>query len=322
MELDVHIIKLLAESSSWEDELFLFDFFGKVIEYKSPGIKIGVISVPISKTASDLKSGIRNVSDLGTVSKKIRMRWCLNEGINGKGLDLMHFMADSSNQSYFLVFDQSSRKLLEPHLESVMGFLSKSLLHIFKYKSLLKNQHLAHIDDVTGLFNQRRLMQDLEHYIRLGAEKAASFSVMFIDIDYFKRINDGHGHLIGTEILMQLAQNLKTCLRDDDLTYRYGGDEFVVLLPSTEQNQVLEIGQRVVDTVKNKTFSVAIKDSVQSFNLSVSVGIATFPQDAARSEEILSMADRMMYQAKMSGRGKVCHISQYVEDPNKRTTGT
>ena len=165
-------------------------------------------------------------------------------------------------------------------------------------------------------------MLDLEQHISLGQANHSTFGVMFIDIDHFKRINDGHGHLVGTETLVELSKHLKTCLREDDLIFRYGGDEFVVLLPAVNNNLVLEIGHRLVDTVRDRAFVIKANQTAYEFKMTVSVGIATYPEDATTRDEILNMADRMMYQAKMSGRGKVCHINQYVDDPAKRKLGS
>jgi|GEM_PF-545089 len=168
---------------------------------------------------------------------------------------------------------------------------------------------LANIDDVTGLFNQRKLALDLKRAMANHKKMKAEFSVLFIDIDHFKTVNDKHGHVIGTKILSEMARKMKKRLRQNDLVYRYGGDEFVMLLPNVGAVQSKKIAVRLLHAVADEPI---IFDKKLKFFLSVSIGIALFPKDATSPEEILSMADRMMYEAKRGGRGRVCYAGEML----------
>ena len=186
---------------------------------------------------------------------------------------------------------------------------TQSLLRLMKYESL------AYLDDITGLYNQRRLVKDLDYFCNEHEERERVFSIIFIDVDHFKNVNDGHGHLIGTNLLSAIADVLRENSREGDLIYRYGGDEFVVLVPDSDSDMSHKIGERILTSIKTKDFKVSIGENYEpeSFNLSVSIGIADYPSDASNSKEILNIADKMMYKAKDSGRGQVCRTRDLLD---------
>ncbi len=172
-------------------------------------------------------------------------------------------------------------------------------------------QDLSNKDDVTGLFNQRKLVQDLADTIDEHEAKEDTFSVMFIDMDHFKKVNDSFGHLVGSQMLTEIGNELKAVLRSSDKIYRYGGDEFVVLMPKVDIKTVHKIAVRVRETVKGKTFNVG---KAENYHLSLSIGIAEYPSDARTAGDIISFADSMMYVSKKSGRGKVFHVGEVIDD--------
>jgi diguanylate cyclase (GGDEF)-like protein len=131
------------------------------------------------------------------------------------------------------------------------------------------------------------------------------FCVLFIDIDHFKKVNDNYGHLVGTKLLESVARDVKTLLRDSDISYRYGGDEFVIILVDSDRQSGKIVGQRILDKISSGEYVFEIRHEKKSIKLSVSIGVAEFPTDAKNSEEVLALADRMMYEAKESGRGLV-----------------
>ena len=128
---------------------------------------------------------------------------------------------------------------------------------------------------------------------------------------WFKNVNDGHGHLVGTQILGEIGALLKEVLRKNDLIYRYGGDEFVLIIPYADKQTAQKIGERILTKVKKKQF--AYSDSRKGFNLTVSIGIALFPENGKSRQDILTLADKMMYAAKSSGRGTVRMALEYFE---------
>jgi diguanylate cyclase (GGDEF)-like protein len=168
---------------------------------------------------------------------------------------------------------------------------------------------LSLTDEVTGLFNQRKLIEDLDLYIGRFQHDQVGFSLLFVDIDYFKNVNDQFGHVVGSQLLIDMAVVLKAQLRASDLVYRYGGDEFIVILPRTSVEVTKKIALRISESVKSAEFNI---DHDKKYKLSLSIGLAQFPNDATSAKSIIDFADKMMYMSKKSGRGKVFHVTEVV----------
>lgn len=181
----------------------------------------------------------------------------------------------------------------------------KKLHKIFSQHKMEIIQNLIYVDDVTELYNQRKFKKDIEYLIK---EKRI-FSVLFIDVDHFKNINDTHGHVMGGLSLVQLAAILKENIRETDFIYRYGGDEFVVLLPMLDNQKALILATRILDIINNKNIIIKYKNVQTIIKLSISIGVGEFPKDGKDKDTILGFADKMMYQAKTNGRGQVYHTS-------------
>jgi diguanylate cyclase (GGDEF)-like protein len=209
------------------------------------------------------------------------------------------------NSQYLSLFKiDKDRK--NDYMSKIISHLSRLVQNSYYQLLMAKEKEdlkvLIHNDDVTGLYNQRKLHLDLDYLIEQFENQGHPFSIVFIDIDHFKSVNDGHGHLVGSQLLVEVADILRACLRDADLIYRYGGDEFVVIIPETAIDEATQVGGRILKEIKGHRFRPSSKDDL---NLSVSVGIAEFPGDAKTKEEVLQIADDMMYKAKKSGRGRV-----------------
>lgn len=211
---------------------------------------------------------------------------------------------EDSNQINVGLFITEGESITDEAALSYFVTLSKQIMkHIWKVRVLQKASSLIHTDDVTELYNQRRLFKDLDECIKKYEKFGEGFVVLFIDIDHFKNVNDGHGHLIGTMLLSEMAKIFQRVLRESDLVYRYGGDEFVMIVPNADTDVARLIGERILRAVKDHDFII---HNHELFKLSVSIGIAEYPRDAKTSNDILAMADQMMYRAKSGGRGKVC----------------
>src|SRR6059058_5314215 len=169
-------------------------------------------------------------------------------------------------------------------------------------RSVEKIQELTITDDCTGLYNARHLYKTLEAEVYRSARFGYEFSVIFIDLDHFKQVNDTHGHLIGSKLLNEIGYMIKANLRLIDSAFRYGGDEFVVLLPQTGKEAALLVARRLRDTLRTSTFC---QEEELNLNVRASMGVATFPHDAKTPHDIIRQADEMMYLVKNTSRDNI-----------------
>ncbi|MBI5890684.1 MAG: EAL domain-containing protein [Nitrosomonadales bacterium] len=157
--------------------------------------------------------------------------------------------------------------------------------------------YLAHFDALTGLPNRAQLEDRLQYAINMARRGNRHIALMFIDLDHFKDINDTLGHSIGDAVLVQLAARLQVMLREVDVVSRFGGDEFVVMLPDTEIRGITQVVQKLLEVIA-QPYQVEQYD----LNLTASIGIALFPEDGEHLEELSKSADTAMYRAKKEGR--------------------
>lgn len=163
----------------------------------------------------------------------------------------------------------------------------------------------ASIDELTGLYNHRCFHERLDGEIARCSRFGDIFSVLMLDLDFFKTYNDIHGHLAGDEILSQLGQNIKNLIRNVDTGFRYGGDEFAVILPRTP----LESAQKVAERVRR---GMEDQMNTQSIELTCSIGIGSWPTDGVMREDLIRATDAALYYAKQTGRNRICLATDVV----------
>jgi diguanylate cyclase (GGDEF)-like protein len=163
---------------------------------------------------------------------------------------------------------------------------------------------LAVTDGLTGLYNHRRFHEALGRETLRSIRNGRRFSVLFLDVDHFKRFNDAMGHPAGDELLRQLAALLTRELRSSDLVARYGGEEFAAILPDTEKHVALEVAERVRSAVE-----LELNDTALTPYVTISIGEATYGSDGDTPRELLAAADRALYLAKHTGRNRVVAAS-------------
>lgn len=164
----------------------------------------------------------------------------------------------------------------------------------------------AFVDDVTGVYNARYLFTALDHEIRRAERYGSQLTLLFLDVDRFKTVNDQHGHLVGSRTLRRLAEVLGGCIRQVDTLARYGGDEFTILLVDTSLEAGLSIAERIRAAVAGSRFEARGREGLR---VSVSVGVASYPGHGRTPETLLDVADKAMYRAKSLGRDRVCSAS-------------
>lgn len=163
-------------------------------------------------------------------------------------------------------------------------------------------QQLTITDDTTGLFNVRHLYDVLGQELDRSARLGLPLSLAFLDLDRFKQVNDAHGHLVGSELLACTGRRLQELSRAQDRCFRYGGDEFVVLMPDTDAATARTLAVAMLAALMLTRFSMK---SGLELTVSASVGLATSPADGAKVHAIIGAADSRMYSVKNTGRGQV-----------------
>ena len=168
-------------------------------------------------------------------------------------------------------------------------------------------QTQAMTDALTGLYNHRYFQERLDREIKMADRNNESLSLILLDLDHLKRINDTHGHRAGDAALCHVACILQTTVRDIDICARYGGEEFVIILPQCEREAAFQVAERVRE-------AIALKPATKVGAVTASIGLATYPTPARTKEELIEMADRAMYMAKDAGRNRVRTLMNRASD--------
>jgi diguanylate cyclase (GGDEF)-like protein len=163
-------------------------------------------------------------------------------------------------------------------------------------------RELTITDDCTGLYNARHLQKTLEAEVERSLRTHIDFSLIFIDLDHFKSVNDTYGHLVGSELLAEVGAVIKQGLRNIDSAYRYGGDEFVAMLPHTGKEAAIEVARRLYRTLRSHSF---LNTHGLDKRIKASFGLASFPEDGSSVKELIKSADEMMYLVKQTSRDNI-----------------
>ncbi|RMG73333.1 MAG: diguanylate cyclase [Nitrospirae bacterium] len=190
-------------------------------------------------------------------------------------------------------FNQYQRHLIEVYLNQAAESLSKAILHE-------EVKHLAFTDGLTGLYNHRRFQERLQEELKRAERYEEPLSLILLDIDHFKRINDTYGHPAGDAVLRKLAELIKKTIREIDFPARYGGEEFALIMLKSASKEAKKIAERLRKTAE-KTI---IKTDAGEISVTLSLGIASYPEDAKTREELIEKADQALYRAKHSGRNR------------------
>jgi diguanylate cyclase (GGDEF)-like protein/PAS domain S-box-containing protein len=178
----------------------------------------------------------------------------------------------------------------------------KDISDVRKYQDKLK--YLASTDSMTKLYNRRYFSDISKEYIIQAQQEKKTLSLIILDIDTFKMINDTHGHKIGDDVIISLANILKKSVRSNDIIARLGGDEFVIMLPSASQDIAIRIAEKIRHQVENICIKI---DNEEKISFTISLGLATLKAHCTL-DTLLQRADKMLYIAKKSGRNKVSYL--------------
>ena len=178
-----------------------------------------------------------------------------------------------------------------------------SAIAIENARNFHKVQELTVLDDHTGLFNSRHMKRQLESEVMRATRFGHPVSLIFFDLDHFKQVNDTYGHQAGSRVLLEVGRLLLKTLRSTDVPVRYGGDEFVILMPETSKDQAIAAARRIGKEIAEEPFLADQKFG--PLKLTASLGVAAFPDDARDPESLLHQADDAMYRVKAERRGGV-----------------
>lgn len=190
-------------------------------------------------------------------------------------------------------------------LNLILRIVDHAAIAIERASLYQKMEELSITDDLTKLFNTRYLDRTLEIEINRSNRHRSSLSLIFMDVDHFKTINDNYGHLVGSKLLVEMGQLLIKCLRTIDIVARYGGDEFVIVLPQTPPGNAIQIAERIRKSIEHNVF---LKKDGYSLKMTASFGVASYPESAKSKEDLLRLADEAMYRVKYQTRNGVYAI--------------
>ncbi len=181
-------------------------------------------------------------------------------------------------------------------LETLLAALLYPLRNALLYRTAI---HSAFIDSLTGVKNRTAFDSNFSRDIEYGHRKESELSLVVLDIDLFKRINDNYGHIVGDDVLRQVAQTVEKTIRSSDALYRYGGEEFAIVLNGTDESGALLLAERIRRNVEQLKF-----DALRGIRITLSLGVAVMRGNES-AEQLFARADAALYQAKTQGRNRV-----------------
>lgn len=202
-----------------------------------------------------------------------------------------------------VVFNNPGQQLPFDYKQKSIHFLLEQSTLAFENAARYSSaRDMLYIDELTGLFNYRYLDISLDREIKRADRFGSTVSMIFIDLDFFKGVNDTHGHLVGSQVLNEVGMLLKKSVREVDIVIRYGGDEFTVMLVETGEKGAATVAERIRRSIEDHIFLAAEGLNIR---LTASLGYACYPADTQSKLELLELADKAMYQGKDEGRNCV-----------------
>ncbi len=232
------------------------------------------------------------------------------DGIPSPYRTALVYPARDANTTYgftVLLFRASMPENSRPSANYLSRHLGLALRNLDRFTEV---EDLAYLDDLTHLFNLRYLDLVLSREINDSKDGKDTFSLLFLDLDYFKSVNDTHGHLVGSKLLVEVARIIKGCVRDNDVVVRFGGDEYVILLHSTDSGGALKVAERIRRTIETHHF---LSREGYALTVTTCIGVASFPEHAQDKATLLDLADRAMYRGKKSTRNVIYIATRDLE---------
>ncbi|MEA2528792.1 MAG: hypothetical protein QOG89_436 [Thermomicrobiales bacterium] len=215
-------------------------------------------------------------------------------------------MVGEESQGFLALHARKRRRFGEGALRFARELAAQAAAAIDRARLFEALQRRAETDGLTGLLNHRAAQEALDHELTVARAARATLSVVLVDLDDFKLFNDTHGHLLGDRVLSEVAAALRGCVRPGDLAARYGGDEFLLILPGATAGTAATIGKRLLQRISGTTVVAGGMD----LPIRCSVGAATYPHDGRTRQDLIGRADSAMYAAKDLGGGSIGAVGQ------------
>ncbi|MGX4598696.1 bifunctional diguanylate cyclase/phosphohydrolase [Faecalimicrobium sp. JNUCC 81] len=220
---------------------------------------------------------------------------------------------------YFLASDEG-KQTLSVYFESDLIIISALFVTAFilgmyvdierEHSKELKN--IANRDELTGLYNHRYFQEYLGKAMDNADKNNNEVSLLFMDIDYFKNYNDVNGHQAGDVLLKEIGKILKICVREDDVVARYGGEEFAAILPNTNENDAIKVGEKIRQSIQNTNFRG--QENQPDKNITISIGVSSYPTRATSKHQFINTADDALYRAKSFNKNRVESYHSVLDD--------
>ena len=230
------------------------------------------------------------------------------EMIKNAGLGMLYPMKSRDRVTSILAIGHKTSARLFSHedIQLVASMSEQAGIIIENAQLYTQATTRANTDELTGLYNHRHFHERLEQEIARGSRFGSTFSLILMDIDLFKSYNDIYGHLAGDQVLHRVGGYLMSSIRSIDLAFRYGGEEFAIILPEARLDDAFKVAERIRKTVETKSNS-------RSMPITMSIGVANWPIDGVMKEEIIGRADAALYRSKQLGRNRTCLSSEVLK---------
>ena len=204
---------------------------------------------------------------------------------------------------YAMKYENLWLEIIYPLIFAITAFTATYIIkYIIKSRDFEHQYKLATTDGLTDLYNHRYFQEQIRLQLENSKRYETEFSLIIIDIDFFKNFNDKFGHQSGDAVLRQVAQTLKRNVRATDIVCRYGGEEMSIILPNTSKEVAYSTAEKICERVASRKFKLS---NGKEAGVTISLGVSTFPHDGDNASDIIEVADKRLYEAKNSGRNRV-----------------
>jgi diguanylate cyclase (GGDEF)-like protein len=254
----------------------------------------------LNKSFSELSADCFNSSKGINIEFTTLEAWLSHASAKRRSCPYRAFEVDTQEDKWFLVTEQIVHN---DYLYMYITDITEKKANVRVLQLMSEQfQKLATTDSLTGIYNRRYFYEKAEAEFNRSSRKNKIFSIMFLDLDKFKHINDKFGHAAGDAFLKGFADNVQTHLRSYDTFARVGGEEFAILLPNTDKNNASIIAERI----RASTEALIIPFENQLLKITVSVGVVENSNEIKSIDQIMNNADKRLYQAKCNGRNQIC----------------